>query len=337
MKINRKEFLDVLSKVDLAIANNETIEQSSSFIFKNKKVYAFNGEIASSASIPYEINGAIRAKELIGILSKYKSEELDIDTEENKFVITSGKSKAGLIIQQEIKIPFEIFDVITEWENLSEDFVVYLKLVSFAASKDFSQPQLSCIHITSTGIEASDNYRIAKKSLDVPCLKGMSVLVPIEFVPAIVKNNPIKCVVKSQGWLHFINEEDVILSVRLAQGEFPSMDGILETKGTEFKFPNMAESLDKAIVFTGQNETASEKFIISIDKKNIKIRGENEVGWFEEKISFNSNIENPFSFHIRPDFLKEILSKNLNIYIADNLIKFEDAGFIHCCTIEREQ
>ena len=46
MKINRKDLIKVLKKVQPGLASQEIIEQSGAFVFTDGRVFTYNDEIA---------------------------------------------------------------------------------------------------------------------------------------------------------------------------------------------------------------------------------------------------------------------------------------------------
>lgn len=329
VKINSAELFLNLMSVSMAVSSKELIEQSSCFIFKNGFVYAFNGELAAKAKAPEGITGAVKAQELIAILTKYKKSELDFKCTKTEIVISSGKSKAGLVLNPKIVLPLIEAEAKQGWKDLPKDFAQHLKFVSFAASKDYSEPQLSCVHLTKEGIEASDRYRIVQ--VKTPLSVEKSILIPIESASAIIKHEPIKYSLETE-WIYFINEDKTQLFVRLAHGEFPNIKAILEMEGTELTLPDELESaLNKASVFA-KDDTS---FTVTITNKEMKIYGKNEVGWFEEKMPIKWGGDE-FSFGISPKFLMELACRKDKVYIGDTLVKFTGNGLTHCCSIERK-
>ena len=48
MEVNREGLLEILQRVQPALADVEMLEQSRSFVFTNERVYTYNDEIAIS-------------------------------------------------------------------------------------------------------------------------------------------------------------------------------------------------------------------------------------------------------------------------------------------------
>ena len=137
MKISRVELLEALEKVKPGLANRELIEQSTSFAFIGDRVVTYNDEISVSHLVKglENMKGAIKAKTLYEFLARVKDEEIEIEQEENEVLIKTGRSKAGLRFEYEIRLPFEEVGEIGKWKKLPEDFVDALRL-SYPACSD---------------------------------------------------------------------------------------------------------------------------------------------------------------------------------------------------------
>jgi hypothetical protein len=61
MQINRKDLIDVLSKIKPALGEG-LIEQSEDFIFNKTSVYTYNNEITISCNFESNIIGSVKAK-----------------------------------------------------------------------------------------------------------------------------------------------------------------------------------------------------------------------------------------------------------------------------------
>lgn len=336
MKIQTNELLDSLLDSSLAVTSKKLIFQSSCFAFKDKNVHTFNGDLAVKAVSPIDFEGTVPAKEFLAVLSKYKNKEIDIKSTDKELIIQSGKSKSGISISKENTLPMELFDWESEFivRDLPDTLIQDLNCIGGVASKDFLSNALSCVHFTDEKIEACDGHRIARR--DIKCNMG-DFLLPIESIPSILKFEP-KCIGKidkHKDWIIF-EKDHTLLYVRLVHGEFPNLENIIEKGGQPILFPmELKEALDKAIIFSGKGEEASDKFIVMIDRMKIKIRSENDCGWHEEIIPFDYSGD-PVSFNTNPNFLKDFIVEEGKVYLGERMIRFSKGSIFHCCSIEKK-
>lgn len=330
MKINKKQLLDALETVKPGLANREQIEQSTSFAFLGNRVVTYNDEISISAPVTgMEITGAIQADNLYKFLGKIKKEEIELEVKGNEIVITSGKSKAGLTLQSEIKLPLnEDIAEKSDWNILPENFLQGVKFVVSACGKDMNRPVLTCVHVSQKGfVEACDNFRIAKYTLggEMPL---DTFLMPSTSVLTMHKLQPTQ-ISEGKGWVHFKTEEGVVFSCRVFEDAYPDTKAFFNIQGEKVTFPKTIEEvLDMAGVFAKRDNVMDETVNITISDKRLKVSSKSETGWFEEEVNMAYEGEN-LSFDVTPHLLKQILSETLACVVGKSKLEFEGESWAY--------
>lgn len=329
--MKRTELLAILNKVKPGLANKELIEQSTSFVFKDKKIYTYNDEITISHPINLDIEGAVPAAELYLLLNRIKDEELDIDINENEIVFKGKKFKAGIRLESKIILPLKELKIPKNWDSLSDDFIDALSFCLFSVGKDMSRPVLTCLHLTDNLIESCDNFRLTQYKVSDGLFK--QILLPSKAAIELIKYEPIRYAL-TDGWIHFKDTEDLIFSCRAFEGKYFDITDILDFIGDEIKFPSrMREILERVQTMAEQDLTGDRKVNVEISNGRMKIRGENDIGWFEETTRIRC--ETNLAFDINPKFLMEILTHTTNAKISNDKTKlrFDDEKFIHIMAI----
>lgn len=329
MIINKTELKQALEIVKPGLSNKDIIEQATSFAFIEGNVVTFNNEISICHPVGgLELSGAIKAEELYNLLSKLKDDEINIDVKDNEILLTSGKSKAGMVVQAEVKLPLEEIGKIENWLTLPSDFLKHLKFTIASCSKDMSRPTLTCVHINDEIIESSDGFRITRCTLEemVPVPK---FLLPASSAIQVVKLQPTE-IASGNGWVHFKTEQGTVISCRTMEGEFPStITDWLKTEGTTLTLPQTtSEVVEKSLVFSKRESVLDEKVDITIANRRLKIRSESETGWFEEELNIQYKGE-PIIFSITPGLLKGILSETSECVIGDTKILFTGNNWVY--------
>ena len=331
MHVQKDQLLRALEIVKPGLANKELIEQSTSFAFINGRVVTYNDEISISHPVEgLEIEGAILAENLYKFLGKIKKEDLDLEVVGNEILLTTGKAKAGLTLQSEIKLPLdEEVAEIGKWFKLPDNFIDAISFVMTACSKDMSQPILTCVHINEEGyVEASDTYCMAKHNLTTKMPIG-TVLIPAGSVIDMVKLKPTR-VAEGKGWIHFRTKEDTIISCRIFnEDEFPPTEGLLNMRGTPLTLPDtIGEVLDRAMVFARRDHLLDEVITITMEGKKCEMSAQSESGWFKEAvdIKYNGNI---VKIQMTPYMFKRILSKTQSGILSEKKLKFEGEGWVY--------
>ncbi len=337
MKINKAELQKALEIVKPGLANKEMIEHSTSFAFTGGRVVTYNDEISLSHPVEaIELEGAIQAEELYKLLSKLKKDEIEIITEGNQIHLKSGRTKAGLTLQQDIKLPLEEIGDVGKWKRLPEDFIHYVKFAVGACSHDMSKPVLTCVHVHKEGrIEGSDGFRITQCQLQ----EGMPIptfLLPASSATELIRLSPIS-IAQGNGWVHFKTEQDSVLSCRVFEDDFPDITPFLEVEGVRVTFPRtMVEVLDRASVFSKRDHFLDEHVTVILEENRMKVKTKSLTGWLEEEINMKYD-DAPISFDITPYLLRDILEETLTCVICEDRLKFEGAGWVYLTVLKSNE
>jgi DNA polymerase III sliding clamp (beta) subunit (PCNA family) len=337
MKINKKELQEALEKVKPGLASRELIEQSTSFAFMGDRVVTYNDEISISHPVKnLDVTGAVKAQAMYAFLSKIKRDEIDVEWEENQVKITAGRSKAGLVLEQEVKLPIEEIGEIKEWKKLPAEILTAIKFCYPCCSKDMSNPILTCVNINGKNVEASDSFQIVQYQLQkkVP-IKGF--LLPASSAKELVKYD-LKQIAEGQGWIHFKTEDGTIFSSRVFDGEFPKIEGLLAFDGVEIAFPKTAvPALERAQIFS-KNETFMDSLAtvtVEVSKGQIKFTSQDEFGWCEEVVKSNYKGET-IKFTAGVESLINLLSQFSSCICGHDRIKFSGENWQHIIAVTGE-
>lgn len=321
MNIKKSELLKALDTVKPGLSNKEMIEQSTSFCFMNKNVVTYNDEISVSCPLDVDLEGAINATELYAFVNKIGGDEVEMSlNENNELVFKAGKSKAGLRVQSEVTLPLSEIGEVKKFKKLPDGFLKALKFCMGSCSSDMSRPVLTCVHVNETTVESSDGYRLANFTLSesIPVSK---FLLPARICGTVIAFKPTK-IAEGEGWIHFKNETNAILSCRVFSEDFPNTAPHLKVKGAELEFPKETKAiLEKAMIFSKKDSALDESIKVTFAKGKMEIRSESGTGWFEEKARTNYNGD-AIVFDITPYLLKDILSDTNKATFSDIKLLF---------------
>jgi DNA polymerase III sliding clamp (beta) subunit (PCNA family) len=334
MKINKAELQKALEIVRPALASKELLEQSTSFAFIDDRVVTYNDEISISHPVPnMKLTGAIKATKLYGFLSKVSAKEIGLQIKDNQVKMVAGKSKAGLAIQNEIRLPLdEEIGTIGKWKPLPENFIKALKFTFPNCSQDMTEPILTCVHIPKTGrMEATDRTRIAIYQIDK--MPVPNFLLPNTSARELVKYKVIECA-RGKGWIHFKTKDDTIISCRTYEGEFIDTKPICEVEGAEINFPKeSSEAIQRAQVFSDAEHTQDEWIELQFVKGQMTVKSESGEDWFEEPIKCDFEGD-PVIFRTVPSFLNQILPESKECIKGENALKFSGENWEYIMALE---
>lgn len=324
MKINRKELLKALQAVKPGVATNETIEQSASFVFNDNRVFSYNDEISVSVPLKLDLTGSVPAKEFLALINKMSAEEVTLTVNGNEIQVVGGKSKAGLRLESEIKLPLEEIGMPEGWNELPAKFCEGVQFCLFSAGKDQTKYILTHIHVSQDCVESSDGYRATRYYMHEDQAFSTPLLIPTVAAKDVVAYTPHEYAT-TDGWLHFRNKDDMVFSCRCADETYPNIDIFIEAKGESIQLP---EGLD-AIMDRGSVLSEGQRLTIILeDGGNLVLATENDAGWFEEetKVAYKGK---PLEFDIYPEFLTKILKVKAEVTVSEKLMKFETDDFTH--------
>lgn len=332
MKINRQELLDTLSLIKPGLANNDIVEQSTHFIFEAGEIYTYNDQITISHQLETDFDGiAIQAGSFYKLLEKLKEPEIDCEIDANKLTIKSGKTKAAIAIEKEIKIP--AITLPEEWIELPNNFNKAVKFSLFSVSNDMTRLALTCLNIDEDYVLSCDNYRATKYKLDNEVeeqfyLNGSAARILIRYEPTDYAID--------DAWIHFTNEAGTIFSCRKMEIDYPDILPLFDVKGDELELPeDLIETIDRVGVFVSA-EFDHDKFIeLNFQKNKLICKSKGNTGWVEEEVKIKWGAE-PITIKIHPDHFMDILKHLQNVVIGERSFLFSGANFNHTISLLTE-
>jgi DNA polymerase III sliding clamp (beta) subunit (PCNA family) len=330
MKIDKSKLIEILDVVRPGLSKKDIIEQTDSFAFMDGCVVTYNDEISVRHPIEgLDIRGVVKATEFYAILNKMTKSEVDLEVKGSEVIVKAGRAKAGITLQQDMKLPLEELGDLKGWKTIDgKELLKALEFVMFSCSRDMSKPILTCMHVRKDGfVESSDNFRLTQYDMQTK-LPVPGFLIPHNSAKALLQYN-IEQIQHGQGWVHFKCEGGSVFSCRIFEDKFPTIDHLLDVPGVTIALPKkLHDILDKASVFSKRDHFLDEFVIITMKENRFIVRAEAEVGWFEESANMKYN-NKPFSFSVNPTFLGSIYSRLTECVVGDGKMKFSGKNWNH--------
>lgn len=328
MKVNCKELLSILKVSAIGLTNREILEQSNTFVFKDKELITFNGEISTRHENPLDFDAVIPAEDLIKILMKFPDEEIDINKEREEVVFKGKRKSAGILCFSEVHLPFDTIPIPKKWKSINKETNEMFIQAARTCGKDETQKQSTEVHVTPHRIEACDNFRIFRVEMET----GFSeeIMIPASSIHALKDISLIKSSI-GEGWIHFKTDTNHQISLRCDYTKYIDLDPILEIKEyQEVTLPdNLGDIIERAEVMNeGDYDSRIE---VNIEEGHLTIKSQKETGWYKERKRIKySGI--PLKFNIHPKFFTEVLQKTHSVMIGNNKLKFKmnDIIFMVC-------
>lgn len=332
------ELKHALELVRPGLANKKLLEQATSVIFRDGKVWTFNDEVAVVAPLETGITGVVPAEPLYKFLGKLPPDgELKIEEGDGEFRFSSGRNRAGIRRDEDIRLPID--DEVVEpdeWWSIPDGFIKALDRALFSCAQGGHRPILTCVHITQQWIESCDGFRMTRVDssniLDdnVVCLVGRNLERLANYSPTEIGF--------SGNWLQFRNGDDVRYAVRMIDGDYPDLGRFIEEGGQELELPTneLEKALEWASVVADDSIKYKQHVDLQIQKGRITVKGEGPDGWAEETLRLRYNGPS-LSFKANPTLLKEMLSLGSKITVGKESLKIESEGFVHVVSLEVEE
>lgn len=318
MEINREKLLADLEMVKAGLSPREFIEQSSCFVFQDGHVMTFNDEVACRKKVGLNITGAIQAASLLDILGKLDDPDLMVEENNEGELEFKGKRKMfGLTKDAEVFLPIDRVEVPEKWRPLDKEFTAGVGMVQHCVSRDESRFILTCIHLHPEYVEACDNLQIMrfplKTGLKEPVLVRGSSL-------AHITSMGMDHIALTKSWIHFKNQDGLVLSCRRYADDYPSLGKMIAFDGHPIVIPKgLKAASERAGVFA--SDKAGDPMVnVKIAEGVLRVTGEGLSGWYREKkkVVYDGP---PVDFYIAPELLAKISDEYSNAVIAEGRLK----------------
>lgn len=332
-----KDLKRTLELVKPGLASKEILEQATSIIFRDGKAWTFNDEVAVCAPLQdLELTGAVPADPLYKLLSRLPADgDLKISVKDDELTIQCGRSKTGLRLEQEIRLPLdEELEDPKEWAKLPEGFLEAVKTSLFTASRSGHLPILTCVNIQDEFVQTCDEYRMTRcGGFTIKTEHELNVVA--RHLERLASYNPVQDGI-SGSWWHFRNKAGVVYMVRIVDGEYPNLDQFLDVEGgVEIEFPpELQASLEWASIMADDAVKFEQEVEVKLTKGYLTVRGEGPDGWAEDALRMKYAGE-PVSFKAHPLFLKEMAKRSRKVTVSPQALKVEgENGFVHMVALD---
>lgn len=331
MKIDRIELLTALRATESGLIKKEGILQGDCFVFVNNQVATYNDSVAVSYPFEFDIEGAVKASELLSLLNKVKDKEIEVFFKDNELRVKGKKFNSGITMEEKIELPLDFLKTKIKYKELPEGFSEAVQLCSFSTAAESRLPHLSNVHIKNGIVESTDNFRATRISMGNKVKEEL--LIPVSAVSGLRRYNFTHYGLSedgmSEGWIHLTKENGAVFSCRVFEEGFPDIGQFFEAKGTPIRLPpELSEILDKGEIFQ-EEEKGQLVVTITIEGKKLTILSENINGWYEESVDLKRAFEKGVSFKASPKILKDILKYSNRAVVSDRVMKFKAKKFDH--------
>lgn len=328
MIVNRLEFLDKLKKTMAGVENGVvSMTGADTFIFHNGKIYTYNDVI--SVMIPFEeikgVEGAIKAKELYKTISKFKCDEIEIESDDKTINIKGGKSKVEMVFQN-FDFDSRLKGVEPKGEWLEIDTSKFNEALTLCKMNKNSTPFAGVLFfddkcLSTDGKEV--NFYDFKSDINFT-----KFWISDDSVSELIKINNIKAYVVEDYWVHFKNEDGVVFSTKTLLAENYPKDRVLalvdnleeNTLVCDGDFPSeLFSAIDRAVEF-GYEEEGRNLVKLTFNDGSVGVFSETVSGKFEEVVDCEYNNLKDIVLYVDSDMMKTVSKKSLKLKVFNRVL-----------------
>lgn len=334
MHVNRSDLLKVLESVSPGLSSKDLVEQSTCFAFKDGRVFTFNDEIACTRECELTFTGAVKSKPLLDILVKMEEEQVEVVVEQGTLIVKGARrDKASIRMEDSVELPIDDVEIPDDFTRLDKDFIEAIRNVVTCCSKEESEFNLTCVHLTEGYVEACDRYQAARYPIDLPfneCLvRGVSLARVLPF--------GVDEVCATDSWLHFRNQSGLTFSVRKYEEAYKDIGELFGDPGDAdmVRMPKAAtleKVVDKARIFSSDNLLGN-KVHVKLAQGKVLIVGEGAYGDYKGQREAQYDGP-PLHFVIDPTRLMDISKLELDCYVLPDRMGVITATYHYVSRIE---
>lgn len=338
MDIKRKELKNVLDFVNAGRMCGSVVEKPQHFIFEGSSISIHNDFISVIVSFDTGIEGAVNADLLLNILKKVEDDVLELSEESSLIKIKGKNINIGINKEECSKTITHDVEKIKKWITLSDDVLNGIKLTLFSVSKNIDQGPLIGIYCNKNKIISCDNFRASVYKLDTPIRNKL--IIPY-YVVKLLDKYKICEYYEDDIWIHFKNDTGLFLSCRKFVDFYPNTKDIFKIDGISMELPSeFVEIVDRVGVFSDNKNKQCNVVNIEISNNRLICKVNNDLGWIEEGIDIDINIDKNISFYVSPKYLRDLLNQfkneNIKCTIGDNKILFSCSNSEHVICLFHE-
>lgn len=330
-KLNIKNLLTNLEKGKPALAKKDIVESLTHYLIGNKTINTYNDKML--ITIPYNNFDcepfSVKAQELIKTLKSFKSKECTFNIDKDKSVINfkdyDTESQLTIHIGENTMLD-EVKDVIgfdeIEFKELNDPewFINSVYTASLVSAKEITDECIYCVNVTNEVVQGTDSYRISSCNIEEDI---NDFLIPASVAVNLIDYNIIK-IGFSDEWVHFMTDEDIIISCRIVLGEYPDLTELIENENgsNEIVLPDVLKEDLKNVAFMCSGEFESEKSVqLNFNSGVLNLVAKKDTGYIKKKYEHNYKGDN-FEISVNPNFLAETLKENNTMYVSNEIITF---------------
>lgn len=340
-----KTILQAIEKVLAAVDSKSVVAQTDHLIFSDGIVAAYNGKISISTPFDSDLpedsdfDFSVPAIDFYKVMKSIDDKDVELSVENDLLYIVSDNVRATLSTEIEEEAALQAirnFDLEDLYEDkgfpVAKNFTEALELGIYSASKNADEPNnLNCICVHGYALTAGDGYRATCVELESNMER---VLIPLSSAIELIKFSPQQYSFHN-GWMHLMDEEDTVFSLRIVKGDFPNVMGIIESfePTIEVELPETLKDVASTLGSIAESPIENFKVIeINLLGDIIECHVEKSGVSATKTIDFEGG-DIDASFIISSPMLVSILGLTNSMGLNEKFAMFSDGTFSHAISL----
>ena len=339
------KLLHALSMVLPAVEQKTVVSQYDHFVFHKGNVSTYNGKIFFSHPVDTDLECSVVATDLIEVIKSIDTDTVEFKLEKSTLLVNSSDVEASLSTEVHEDSVVQAITTMNlgkiDWDGTDEvpvDFIEGIVNCQFSVSKDANDIRnLQYIHIIDNIIESGDGFRCSEYLMEADMKE---VLIPASSALVLAKQDPVTYTV-TDGWIHFLDNQNVVFSIRVGDGDFPNIGKIIESVEKnmyQVELPmNLKETLNQFTTISDGTLDVYKFVDINIKDGKLSCGTSKETCKVKKTIDFkDKDIE--IKFFISPVFLVSIMDKTntIGVNAKERTAMFSVSNFTHVITLPEE-
>lgn len=318
-----------------AVDSKSVVAQTNHLIFSDSLLSAYNGKIAISTPIDFELDCSVPAEDMLKVIKSVDSKEVTLSVENDLLYVHSSDMRATISTEVEEAAAltaignFDLYDLLNcKGKDIPDNFIQGLSICQYSASRNADDVNnLNCIFVNGHDIWAGDGYRATIYNLNG---RMSTVMIPLSSAVELTKFDPVSYSI-TQGWMHLIDDKDTVFSLRVVEGDYPDIVEIINkfSPNVSIEFPNEMKDVVESLGNIAESPVENFKVLeIEVMGEEIQCHVEKSGVYATKNLSFPGN-KCDASFLISSVMLASILGTTREMELNDNFALFSGPDFQH--------
>lgn len=344
MLVQKKEMLEKLAYLAVAVAAKNNNLQMDCLVFDGHAFHTFNDDMAVSVPVP-ELKGvpkfAAKFKEFQAFIAKWPRDDFEFEVTDTHVCISNKRARARVACESQILMPYNEWNKGTADIELDRDFSEGLALVAPVCGKDSTRPLMTCVWLYGRNIIATDSVSLARFKLgneDLPT--DAPIYLPAAAAAIVSKFSALAYGVSANNqWMFFRvgdKKHKAIIACRTPSfGEegnetLQSMLALFKHKMlVKFDLPaRLEEILDRASVILREEVGGLLGLLVRVELETdwMTITTTSQLGDYTERqrVDFKGQY---IDFYVNAEFLAKAIKDRQTIGVCDRLVRVYGKNF----------